>query len=179
MKIKHILLVLSLLISHSTTAAENKYQARVAIVDVQTILEKSLAVQSIRKAIEQISDGIQKEMSAKEVEFKNDEETIIKKRGVISEEAFEKEVSLFQKKVSDTQRIIQEKRSKLEQAHTEAISKVQEYTVQIIGQMSEERGFNIAIPSSQIFYAADSLSITDDVIIKLNEKLKSVPVNYK
>jgi Skp family chaperone for outer membrane proteins len=179
MNIKHALLIAALLCSQQAQAAENKYTARVAVVDVQSILEKSLAVQSIRKSIDQISDTIQKEMSAKELEFKGAEEAIVKKRGVLSDDAFDKEVSAFQKKVSDAQRSIQEKRTKLEQAHTEAVSKVHENTIMIIDKMSKERGFNIAIPSSQVLYAIESLNITEDVIENLNAQLKSVPVNYK
>jgi Skp family chaperone for outer membrane proteins len=179
MNIKHILLITALLITHQAQAGENKYTARVAVVDVQSILEKSLAVQSIRKSIDQISQTIQQEMSAKEIEFKNSEEAITKKRGVLSDYAIEKEISAFQKKVSDAQRSIQEKRAKLEQAHTEAVSKVHENTIMIIDKMSKERGFNIAIPSSQVLYATESLNITEDVIQSLNAQLKSVPVNYK
>jgi Skp family chaperone for outer membrane proteins len=179
MKTKYILLIISLLFASVSHATENKYTARVAVVDVQSILEKSIAVQSIRKSIEQISETIQKETSAKELEFKHSEEEIVKKRGVLSDIAFEKEVSAFQKKVSEAQRSIQNKRAKLEQAHTEAVAKVHESTVAIIYDMSKERGFNIAIPSSQILYAMDTLNITDDVIKELNSELKSVPVNYK
>jgi Skp family chaperone for outer membrane proteins len=162
-----------------TFAADAKYQSRVAIVDVQAILEKSLAVQDIRKATEDIGTGLQKEMSVKEQELKQLEESIIKKRGVIKDEEFDKEVAAFSKKVSDAQRMMQEKKVRLEQAHAEAIAKVHEATIGIIHSISQEYGFNIALPSSHVLYATDDLNITAEVIAKLNSKLKSVVLNYK
>jgi Skp family chaperone for outer membrane proteins len=45
--------------------------------------------------------------------------------------------------------------------------------------MSKEYGFNLALPSSQVLYAVESLNITAEVIERLNNQLKSVPINYK
>ncbi|MES2215076.1 MAG: OmpH family outer membrane protein [Pseudomonadota bacterium] len=171
--------LLSIFCAFNSFAAESGYQARIAIVDVQAILEKSLAVQSIRKTIEGVSEALHKEMLSREQELKQAEEVIIKKRGVIKEEEFDKEVTNFGKKVSDAQRIIQEKKAKLEQAHAEAMAKVHEATIGIIRGMSKEYGFNVALPNSNVLYATDDLNITAEVIAKLNSQLKSITVNYK
>lgn len=178
MNLQKLILVASLLFAFGTEAAENKYQSRIAVVDVHAILEKALAVQDIRKSIDKISEGLQKEMSAKEIELKKSEEEIIKKRGTLTEEAFEKEVAAFNKKASSAQHAMQNKKVKLEQTHAEAIAKVHDATIEIIHNLSKEYEFNLAIPSSQVLYAKEDLNITEEVIKRLNEKLKTVPVNY-
>ena len=180
----YILFVLTIALTSVAYAAEpwaekSWLEARVAVVDVQAILEKSVAVQSIRKSIDRISEDLQKEMSAKEEALQNTEKEIIKKRGVLKEEDFDREVKEFNRKVSEAQRTVQEKRTKLEHAHSQAMAKVHEVTVQIIDALSKERGFNIAAPSSQVLYATDALNITGEVISRLNNQLKSVQVNYK
>lgn len=179
MNLQKLIFITSLLFAFHVEATENKYQSRIAVVDVHAILEKSVAVQDIKKSIDKISEGLQKEMSAKEIELKKSEEEIIKKRSTLTEEAFEKEVVAFNKKATDAQHSMQKKKAKLDQAHAEAIAKVHDTTIEIIHNLSKEYDFNIAIPSSQVLYVKEDLNITEEVITKLNEKLKTVPVNYK
>src|SRR4051812_48771128 len=76
-------------------ASKKRFEVKVAIVDIQSILENSLAVQSIGKSIEGINQRIQEEILKKEAELKKIEDELIKKRSHLSEEAFEKEVSKF------------------------------------------------------------------------------------
>lgn len=171
------LFILLFSLSASAIADETyQYQSRVAIVDVEAILEKSLAVQSVRKSIDKMSEDIHKEMSTKEETLRHLESEIIKKRGVVSEAVFDKEVAEFEKKVSDAHRLVQEKKAKLERSHAEAMAKVHKVTIDIIHDMSKKRGFNIALRGSQVLYATSDLDITEDVIEALNSKLKSVQI---
>lgn len=178
MNLQKLILIVSLFFA-SYVQAEGKYQSRIAIVDVHAILEKAIAVQDIKKSIDKISESLQKEMTAKEIELKKKEEEIIKKRSTLTGDSFEKEVVAFNKKASEAQQAMQKKKVKLEQAHAEAIAKVHDTTIEIIHNLSKEYGFNVAIPSSHVLYAKEDLNITAEVITKLNEKLKTVPVNYK
>lgn len=159
--------------------ASEKISTNIAIVDVQLILEQSLAVQNIRESIRVIGENLQKEMSAREEDLKKTEQSIIQKRSSLKEEAFDKEVQAFNTKVSEAQRIMQEKKGKLEQAHAEAMTKVNEITIHIIKTMSKEKHFNVVIPSSHVLYATEDLNITEEVIKRLNQELKTVQVNYK
>jgi len=161
-------------------AAEVKhnFEVRIAVVDVQSILENSIAITGVRKAIDVISQDIQKYLSIKELEFKTIEEELVKKRGILSEESFEREFNSFNKKVSDAQKEMQTRKAKLEQAHAGAISKVHEVTMEIINELARKYNFNIALPSSQVLFATSDLNITSEVISLLNNRLKNVKVNY-
>jgi Skp family chaperone for outer membrane proteins len=176
-KIFHFLLLC--IFACKANASDIKANTSIAIVDVQMIIEHSLAVQNIRESIRVIGEELQKEMTAKEEDLKKTEQAIIKKRSLLKEEEFDAEVQGFNTKVSNAQRVMQEKKGKLEQAHAEAMTKVNEATINIIQSMSKEKGFNVVIPSSHVLYATDDLNITNEVIKKLNQELKTVPVNYK
>jgi Skp family chaperone for outer membrane proteins len=166
------------LFSHMASATDN-FDAKIAIVDIQHILENSLAIQSIRKDIERIGKEIEKDMFKKEAELKKIEEALIKKRESLKEEDFNVEVNLFNAKVSQAQQEIQNKKTRLERAHSNAVSKVYETTIEIITDLSKKKNFNLVIPTAQILYAKDNFNITSEVIVKLNAKLTLVPVNYK
>jgi Skp family chaperone for outer membrane proteins len=160
-------------------SASGGFDAKIAIVDIQYILENSLAIQSIRKDIERIGKDIEKDMLKKEAELKKQEEILIKKRDSLTEENFNIEVNSFNAKVSQAQQEIQNKKVRLEQAHSKAVSKVYETTIEIITDLSRKKNFNLVMPTTQILYAKDNFNITSEVISQLNAKLKLVTVNYK
>ncbi len=159
----------------STTSS---FEVRVAIVDVQSILEHSAAIQSIRQSIEVISKNIQQEISKKETELKVVEEELVKKRSSLTQEAFDKEVAKFNKLVSEAQKNMQKKKSRLEQAHSEAVGRVHKATYSIISELSKKNKFNLVLPSSQVLFAKTELNITVEVIALLNERLQTIKVNY-
>lgn len=156
----------------------SNFEVKVAIVDVQTILENSIAIQGIRKSIEAISSDIQKYISSKETEFKKLEEELIKKRGTLSEELFEKEVKALEQKADTIKKEIHIKKTNLEKAHSDAIERVHEETIGIISELSKDYKFNLVLPSSQVLFTVDNLNITSRVIEILNNRLKSVNIEY-
>ena len=181
MRFKYIILSFLLaLFSANISIAEDldPYKVKIAIVDIQNVLEQSTAVQLMQQQIAKMGEDIEHMMVSKEKELKNDEEEIAKKRQSLSEKEFEKEVDLFNKKLSDVQLILQEKKTKLERAHVEAMEQVQEVTMSIVKAIAEEKKLNLVLPSSQVFFATDDLNITKIVISRLNQKLKTIPIKY-
>lgn len=177
--LKFILCIIIALCSSKVFAIEkSKYDTRMAVVDIHLVLEKSTAIRSMNKEIANIGLELEKAMRDKEVELKKDEDAIIQKRGKISEEEFEKEVSRFNKKLSDTQNMMQEKKTKLDKAHALGMQQVQDTTVDIIKSLTKDYDFNIVLPSSLALYYVESLDITDVVISMLNKRLKTIPFNY-
>ena len=157
----------------------NKFDARVAVVDVESILEHSQAIVHIKKSINIISEQIQSELSSKDIQLKEAEAELIKQRGVLPKEKFDILVADFNKRVSATQQEMQHKKSTLEQAHANAIAEVHKNTIDVISDLSKKYGFNIVFPSSQVLFVNNSLNITHEVISNLNESLKEVEVDYQ
>lgn len=160
------------------TYADEQVTTKIAVVDVEAVLERSKAVENIRKSINSISDRMQVELSARENELKTIEADLIKQRGVIGEEEFNQKVVDFNKKVSLIQQDMQTKKSALERAHSAALTEVHKNTLNIIGELSKKYGFNVVLPSNQVLYIDNDLNITLEVIGLLNERLKVVKVVY-
>ncbi len=157
---------------------EEKFRARVAVVDIQSVFEHSIAAQGIRESINDISNTIDIEVSAKQRELKEIEAELIKQRGTIDEEEFQVKVNEFSKTVSEAQQMVQAKKSALEQAHAQAIIKVQEQITVVIEELAEKYDLNLVLPSIQVLYINSDLNITLEVISNLNKKLKLVEVKY-
>jgi Skp family chaperone for outer membrane proteins len=173
----YMLLVMTILIFTTTTFAADSL--KIAVVDIQYVLDHSVAVTNLRESIDKLSEKLHKEMSSKEAQLKNTEAELVKKRGILAQEQFDTEVNNFYKKVSEAQHDMQQKKAKLEQAHADAIGIVHDSTLKIIADLAKEKKFNIALPISQILYTDDDLSITSEVVSRLNNTVKSIPLNYK
>jgi len=169
------LLFLSISIAH----ASDEPSTKIAVVDVESILENSLAISGIREDMNALGVSIQKEITDKEKEFKTYEEQLLAKQNTLNKEKFDDLVAKFQQDVSDTQKKIQIKKLALEQAHSEAIEMVHKTTISIISELAKERGYNVVLPSNQILFVTNDLNITLEVITHLNERLKKVPINYE
>lgn len=154
------------------------FDARVAIVDVEAIFEHSIAIKDIRHKINKISNKIQKEMSQREIELKKLESELIKQRGVIPESEFNEKLTEFNRRVSSTQQLLQQRKIALDRAHSEAISAVHKNSVDIIAGLAKKYGFNLVIPATQVVYVENDLNITMEVISSLNKKLTHIDVNY-
>jgi outer membrane protein len=176
--LKYIAVVVLAIISVTAFADDNKFTARVAVVDVESILEHSLAVKQVKKVINEISDKIQRELTEKEIDLKSAEAELLKERDSLSEEKFNSKVLEFNKKISQTQKEMQEKKNALEAAHAEAIAQVHKATMEVISELSKQYGFNLVLPSSQILFVESSMNITLEVITKLNERLSTIAVKY-
>ena len=157
---------------------ENDFNVKIAVVDVESIFEHSIAIKDVRKKINIISDDIQAEMSRRELELKKAEELLIKERGVIAKNQFEEKIAEFNKKISKIQQLLQIKKTALEQAHSEAISAVHSTTIDIISDLSKKYGFNLVLPSTQVLFVGNELNITLEVITNLNKQLKTININY-
>lgn len=159
-------------------AACAEAEHKIAIVDVEAVLERSVAVENIKKSINSISEKMQADLSAKEAELKATESELIKQRGILPEEDFNQKVADFNKKVSLIQQDMQTKKSSIERAHNAALSEVHKNILSIISELSKKYGIDVVLPSAQVLYAEDSLNITLEVIGLLNNRLKEVKVVF-
>lgn len=169
-------------ISHDSTAEQEKptdFQARIAVVDIESIFEHSLAIDSIKRSIDNISKYIQDELSVKEAELKKIESDLVNQREKLNPEEFKKQLFNFNQMVSSTQQEMQKKKIALEQAHASSLAEVQKNVSVIIRELSKKHNFNIVFPSAQALYIDNNLNITSEVVSILNERLKSVEINYK
>lgn len=160
-------------------SAQDHYIAKIAVVDVESILENSLAITGIRKSINELSEDIQKEIAQQEKDFKKRQQELLDLQKTLSQEKFDSLALKFNKNVSTIQKNIQLKKLALEQAHSQAIEVVHKKTISIISSLAKEYNFNIVLPSAQVLYVTSELNITLEVISKLNESLKNVPINYQ
>jgi Skp family chaperone for outer membrane proteins len=179
MKFLKIYIFTVLIIFFRVANAYDEAAAKIAVVDVESILENSLAIGAIRKSINELSKTIENEINEQEKEYKKRQQELLEVQKTVSQEKFDSLVLKFNKSVSKIQKNIQQKKIALEHAHSQAIEVVHQKTISIIGDLAKKYSLDIVLPTSQVLYIKSELNITPEVISKLNNDLKEVPINYQ
>ncbi len=77
------------------------------------------------------------------------------------------------------QKEVQSKKAMLDNGFERALMDIQKVVSEIIVEMAKEKGFSMAIPTSQILYADPKMDISAEVLDKLNKKLPKVTVKFE
>lgn len=150
----------------------------VAVVNIQQVMRDSTAAQNVREQLEAKQKGFQADISKKEEALQKEDKELSKKRSVLSKEAFEEKARVFRSKATDVQKEVQEKKAVLDAAFERALAEIQKSVTEVIGEMSKEKGFALAVPTSQILYSDEKLDISAEVLKRLNQKLPKLDVKF-
>ncbi|NBY35060.1 MAG: OmpH family outer membrane protein [Alphaproteobacteria bacterium] len=103
MKFLKIYIFTVLIIFFRVANAYDEAAAKIAVVDVESILENSLAIGAIRKSINELSKTIENEINEQEKEYKKRQQELLEVQKTVSQEKFDSLVLKFNKSVSKIQ----------------------------------------------------------------------------
>jgi outer membrane protein len=161
------------LFSFSASAIE------VGVLDVDKIVKESKAMRHIQKVVSGKQDSYQQEVTKKQDELEKEQKAIEAKKNILSEEAFEKKAKEFEAKVDELKTFVDNKQNSLRKASLDSMGKVNDKIKEIITEISQEKGLDIIIPSTQALYYKESLDISNEVLIRLNKSLTEVKVKFE
>ena len=177
---KHpVIVVISLvfaILGFTAAGAQTLPESRIAIVDYPLIQKNSTAMVNIQSQIEKRRLLYQEEISQQEKELRANDQELLRQRSVLAAEAFALKRREFEAKVAQVQRQVQDRKRELDQAFEYGTKQVQLVINDIIAELSKQRNFNIVLSRQQIVFAENSLNISEDIILILNERLPLVQV---
>lgn len=151
--------------------------SRLVVIDVQRILQESLAARSVQKQLESQRAKFQSEISSKEKAL-NDADNELKELRNTNKNAEtlpEREQQLRQKFLA-MEREVQSKRHALDEAFTNSMGAVRNALLAVVADLAKSRGIQAVLLKQQALWYDSSLDITDAVLAKLNAQLTDVPV---
>lgn len=149
------------------------------VVDYQRILRDAKAAQAIRTQIDARRKALQDQFAKEEKRLFDADKELAKQRGVLSPEAFAEKRKAFEEDVVRVQRQAQQRRRQLDQVATIALGEVRNAMVEIVGELAEQRKFNLVLPSSAVLLFSPSIDLTDEVMTQLDKRLPTVKVPEK
>ena len=152
---------------------------RVGVIDLSEVLRQSQAIINVRELLDEKRAEFQEQFAAREVELLSREKSLKSKRDIMSKEAYEAEVRLFQDEVAKVQREIQQKRKSLDNAFQKAQDKLRNLAIEIVGDIAKEQKLDLVANRSNVLVFRNQLDLTKIVLARLNERTKDARFEVK
>ena len=152
---------------------------RVGVIDLGEVLRQSQATSNVRVLLDEKRAEFQEQFAAREVDLLSREKSLKGKRGVMSKEAYDEEVRLFQDEVATIQREIQQKRKSLDNAFQQAQDKLRNVAVEIVGEIAKELKLDLVVSRNNVLVFRNQLDLTQIVLERLNERTKDARLEVK
>lgn len=168
--------LLGLAMLPSPVAAQRLPATVAAVIDYQRILQEARAARSIREQIERRRTAYQEEIGQEEQRLREADQAFAKQRSLLTPEALAEKRREFEQEVVEVQRIVQERRRRLDRASGAALNEVKKALIEIVTGIAEERGFNLVLPSSEVLFFSRTIDLTEEVLAQLDQRLPDVVV---
>ena len=146
-------------------------------LDFKFILNESVAGKKALAQLKKKLDNGVKDLSKKEKIIQEEEKKIIQQKKILSPEEYKKKVTELRKKVSD----LQKRRSKLINTVAKQRSKARSELLKnlnpVVKEYMVEKNIRIVLDKKGIILADEKLDITNDIIKKLNAKIKTLKLD--
>lgn len=167
------------LLLDSNMAKAEGLSEEIAIVDIQNILQKSKAAQSIQKQLKDQRKSLQKEFSKFEEELKGAEKELAGQRASLPADEFNKKREKFEERLIKTRSIVQKRKNALDVALKEAMQKLRVEILEIVAGIAEDKGYKLVMSRQNVIIVDKEIDITTDVLKKLDKSLKKVDLDVK
>ncbi len=148
----------------------------VAIIDTQLLLRNSSAGKDLIGQIRKIRSGYQTEITRKEAALREDEQELRRQRTILAPEAFAEKGREFQQKVQDLRQYVASAERTVGQAEANAFNEIDQTIITILNDLSAEHGFNLVLDASQTRMFLKNLTLTQQVLELLDQRLPTVAV---
>ena len=158
------------------SAAQQKTQFTIAVIQYQRILREAKATKSIRPQREKLRTDFQQAIRDEERKLRAAERELLNQRSILSPEAYTQRRRQLERRVKEAQRKASAKKREIERSLAIAMTKVRGNLRKIAAAIAKERSVSLVLPGSTVFLFERKYDITKEVLRRLDEQLPSVKV---
>lgn len=148
----------------------------IAIVDVQRILQESLAAKSVQKQLEAQRSKFQTEIEGEENGLRQAEQSLSKQRDQLAAQTYADREQQLRQRFSTVETHVQSRRKVLDQSFADSMNAVRGALLDVVDKVAREHGANIVIVKQQALWTDQPLDITDEVLKRLDQKMPKIDV---
>ena len=150
--------------------AENK----IVYLDVVYILNESLAGKDLNKKLNEINKKNINEFKKIETNIKNEDNNLIKKKNILKEDEYKKEIEELRVKYKSFQDLMKKKNSDLNILKDNSTKIILKNINDILSEYSLENSISLIIEKKNIIIGKSELNVTNEILELLNKKITNV-----
>lgn len=148
----------------------------IVLIDMQRILEESMAAKSVQKQLETQRSKFQTQTEGEENELRQAEQDLNKAHDQMAVDVYAEREQQLRQRFLVVERHVQARRKMLDQGFSDSMNNVRSNLTDIVQDVAHERGANLVLIKQQAFWADKAFDVTDEVLDRLNKKLPQVDV---
>lgn len=150
----------------------------VAVIDFQYVIKESTAGKSVREQIDQRQKQFQAEIRPIQLELEKIRAQFGNRLPGPNDKKFAGKRKAMRERVSELQRLIQERKRALDDMFNKGMHQVDLALVAVLKQLAEERGINLILNAGRgrglVLFAENQIVITDEALRRLDKRLPKV-----
>lgn len=151
----------------------------IAVLDVQKVLRQAAAAKGIRTALEARRKAFEGEIVAARKDLKAEELKLRQQSTILSPEAANERRRILETKFSDLRRKAEQRRGTLNRAFNAATQELRKELAKVLAKLMAERKITITLARTAVLVFDERLSVTDEMLKRLDKNLPSVTVDFK
>ena len=170
---KFILIIILTIFKFEIALANEK----IAFIDLNFILNNSIAGKSINSFINDLSKEKNKDFEVIESEIKEDENELISKKNIIEESIYIKKVNEIRIRINDYKLERQKFNKNLNEKKIKYKNSLLEKLNPIISNYVEQNSITVVLPKKMIIIGKKNLDITSQVLDALDKSFQKINFN--
>ncbi len=155
-------------------AQDDKGELRIAVIDMQRILSRSTVVAGLTERIEEQRAHFRNALREQEEAFRESDRALAQDRATLDPTTFAERRQALQTKAGQLQREFDDRKRELDRLFRQGMAQVQEQLTTILQEISSERGLDLVLGKATVVLVSPDLEITEQVLARLNERMKEV-----
>lgn len=152
-------------------------QIKIAVVDVEKILNDSAAGKSIEGQLKSRREAFQKEFSARENNLMNAEKILVENQKTLSAEEFSTKRQEFEKQLLETRNLFQKRRQSLDKGLGNALAELRKNILSVTAEIADEKNYQVVLSRDSVVIVEKEMDITGEVLKRMDSKIKTIPLN--
>ena len=151
----------------------------IAYVDLNKLINESLVGISLNKQIDSFEKNNYEKFKLVEIDLKSQEELIVSKRNIISDDEFKKEVNILRKKFNEynnERKLFENNFKKVKIKYTQEILNLLN---PVLTSYIDENSISLLFDKNELVIGKKNLDITNQILILLNNKVKHIDFKYE
>ena len=167
---KKYLLLFIFLIFNNFCLAEN----RVVYLDVFFLLNESIAGKDLNQKLLKLNSKNIEEFKKIELKIKKNDDDLLKKKNIIKEDQYKKEVALLRQEYKSFQELMNKKNSDLNILKDNSTKVILKNINDILAEYSTKNSISMIIEKKNIVIGESDLNVTNEILDLLNKKITTV-----
>lgn len=168
MKRTWMVLVAAALAFGQTAWAENS----IAVLDVAKVIASSEANKSANEKLKKMQSEIQAKINKMKTPLAEKERRLAERRSMMTSEQFLNEQTELRKEVSNFKFEAEEMQATLQAEGMKLRKEIVKTLSEVTAEVAKEKDIDVVLPSNGLVYVGDAIDVSEEVLKRLNKRLK-------